>query len=425
MQHAGRYSDYDEVEQFAFGRLAGAANSPMVAAMNVMAHGEALDGNAYEVDGNHLTLLPSGPDRLAALLDLIDSARQRVDLCFYIFVDDVAGRAVIDALIDACNRDVIVTLLVDAFGSAFTPTALFQPLIDAGARFGYFGKKRSTRYLIRNHQKMVVADCRHAMVGGFNIETSYFAEETDQAGWRDLGLDIKGPLAADLCRWFDPLAEWTLSDKQSFRTLRHMVRDWDMGDGKASWLVGGPTRRLNRWAHRVKRDLDHGMQLDMVEAYFSPGWAMVRRMNRVARRGVARIVLPMYSDNHATIGASRHLYRRLLRAGHSIFEYRRQKLHTKLIVIDDVAYVGSANFDMRSLFLNVELMLRIDDPAFAQAAREQVQAHVEKSSLIDQTTYQRMARPFSRLRWWFSFLLVGVLDYTVTRSLNTRRRKPR
>ena len=182
MQHAGRYSDYDEVEQFAFGRLAAAANSPMVAAMNVMAHGEALDGNAYEVDGNHLTLLPSGPDRLAALLDLIDSARQRVDLCFYIFVDDVAGRAVIDALIDACNRDVIVTLLVDAFGSAFTPTALFQPLIDAGARFGYFGKKRSTRYLIRNHQKMVVADCRHAMVGGFNIETSYFAEETDQAG---------------------------------------------------------------------------------------------------------------------------------------------------------------------------------------------------------------------------------------------------
>jgi cardiolipin synthase len=396
----------------------------MVPDMNVMTHGETLGGKAYEVDGNQLTLLPAGPDRLAALLHLIETARDRLDLCFYIFVDDKVGRAVIEALIDACNRDVIVTLLVDAFGSAFTPTALFQPLIDAGARFGYFGKKRSTRYLIRNHQKMIVADCHHAMVGGFNIEASYFAEETDQAGWRDLGLEIKGLLAADLCRWFDPLAEWTMSDKQSFRTLRHMVRDWHPGNGRATWLVGGPTRRLNRWAHCVKRDLDVGMRLDMVEAYFSPGWAMVRRMNRVARRGIVRLVLPMYSDNHATIGAARHLYRRLLRAGVSLFEYRQQKLHTKLIVIDDIAYVGSANFDMRSLFLNVELMLRIEDPAFAEAARAQAQAHVEHSRLIDKSTYQRMAGPFSQLRWWFNFLLVGVLDYTVTRSLNTRRRKP-
>jgi cardiolipin synthase len=397
----------------------------MVPGMTVIARDEIEGIGVHEVDDNRLTLLPRGPDRLAALLDLIGSARQRLDLCFYIFVDDKVGRAVVDALIGARHRNVAVTLLVDAFGSAFTPVALFQPLIDAGARFGYFGKKRSTRYLIRNHQKMAVADCKYAVVGGFNIQETYFSAEDDPQGWRDLGLKVDGPLAADLCRWFDPLAEWTLGERQGFRALRHMVRDWQPGSGLAGWLVGGPTRRLNPWAHCVKRDLELGERLFMVEAYFSPGGGMVRRMNRIARRGVAQLVVPMYSDNRATIGAARHLYRRMLRAGLSVFEYRQQKLHTKLLVIDNVTYIGSANFDMRSLFLNVELMLRVDDLAFAQAARAEAQAHIDNSRLIDQPTYRGMAGPFSRFRWWLNFLVVGVLDYTVTRRLNFRRRRPR
>ena len=76
------------------------------------------------------------------------------------------------------------------------------------------------------------------------------------------------------------------------------------------------------------------------------------------------------SDNPATIGASRLLYGFLLRRSADIWEYRPCKLHMKLIVIDDVTYIGTANFDMRSLFINVELMVRITDAAFAQRMRD-------------------------------------------------------
>ncbi|MBO9579357.1 MAG: phosphatidylserine/phosphatidylglycerophosphate/cardiolipin synthase family protein [Sphingobium sp.] len=379
------------------------------------------DAMSFTVDGNRLTLLPGGPDRLAALHALIAGARHRLDLYFYMFTHDACAVEVREALIDACNRGVAVTLLVDAFGSAFTPDSFFWPLKDAGARFGRFGTRRSTRYLIRNHQKMVIADGRHAIVGGFNIAEDYFAPETDPAGWRDMGLQVDGALVAELQRWFDDLAAWTLDEKQSFMALHRMVRDWRPGVGRTMWLMGGPTRHLNSWAKRLKLDLQAGKRLDLAAAYFSPGWAMVRRLARLSRAGSARIVTAAKSDNTATIGAARHLYGRLIRAGVAIFEYGRQKLHTKLIAIDDIAYIGSANFDMRSLFLNIELVLRVDDPAFAAAVRGDIDAMAHESRAIDDATYKAMAGPFSRLRWWWDYLLVAVLDFTVTRHLNMWR----
>lgn len=381
---------------------------------------QGAQSRAHLVEGNRLVLIPDGRERLAALLDLIGTAQTRLDLYFYIFSKDECGEQVVDALIAARARGVAVTLLVDAFGTALTPSTLFEPLIGAGVRFGFFGNKRSTRYLIRNHQKMALADGRHGLVGGFNIEQGYFSGSDARDGWRDLALLVEGPLILDLQGWFDAMAEWTLG-RQSFRALRRMVRDWKPGKGRTVWLMGGPTRHLNGWARRVKHDLQTGSRLDLVAAYFSPGWGMLRRMGLVAKRGEARLVTPMRSDNHTTIGAARHLYRRLLKAGVSIFEFRAQKLHSKLIVIDDVTYVGSANFDMRSLFLNVELVLRIDDAGFAKAARAEVDALVAQSRAIDGPMYRLMSGPFSKLRWWIDYLLVGVLDYTVTRRLNFRR----
>jgi cardiolipin synthase len=380
--------------------------------------------DSREVHGNRLTLLPGGPERMDAMLALIAAARVRLDVYFYIVSADAAGLRFREALLAAQARGVAVTLLVDAFGTAMTPAGFFAPLVAAGVRFGRFGKRRSTRYLFRNHQKIVLADGCRVLIGGFNIADSYFADADDRAGWRDFALQVEGPAVAPLEHWFAQLADWTLSERQKFRALRRMVRQWQPGDGPLRWLVGGPTRHLNGWAHHVKRDLQSGRQLDLAAGYFSPGWGMMRRLCGVARRGPACVVLPRRTDNPVTIGASRHLYRRMLEAGIRIGEFRPQKLHSKLLVIDDIAYVGSANFDMRSLFLNVELMLRVRDAAFADALRGEVAALAAQSRPIDRARYRLMASPLRRLRWWFDYLLVGVLDYTVTRRLNFFRRRP-
>lgn len=370
------------------------------------------------IDGNRLSLIEEGTDRLIALLRIIDEAQTKLCLYYYIFAEDDSGARVNEALIRACRRGVAVTLMIDAFGSGATSDAFFEALQKAGARFGRFGTRRSTRYLIRNHQKMTIADGARALIGGFNVEDGYFSPSDDREGWCDLALLVEGPVVDPLQRWYDEMARWVLDGPQGFRALRRLVSHWRQPTGPMQWLMGGPTVRLNGWARRVKADLQHGRRLAMVAAYFSPGRGMLRRITRIAERGDARVIVPLHSDNLMTIGAARHLYRRMLRRDVRLYEYECCKLHMKLIVVDDIVYVGSANFDKRSLFLNVEIMLRVDDAAFADQVRTLIMRRERESRLIDLAAYQAMAGPIARLRWLVSYWLVGVMDYTVTRRLN-------
>ena len=96
---------------------------------------------------------------------------------------------------------------------------------------------------------------------------------------------------------------------------------------------------------------------------------MIRRIGRLGVRGRARIITAAKSDNYATIAAARHSYSRLLRRHVDMYEYEPAKLHTKLAIVDDIVHIGSSNFDYRSLYINMEIMLRIKDAGFAAAMR--------------------------------------------------------
>jgi len=110
------------------------------------------------VDGNQLTLLPDGPDRLQAILDLIGKAQTSLRLLYYIFAGDASGQQVRDALLAACARGVAVSVLVDDFGSSNNPDNFFASLRDAGASVCRFHPAYGRRYLLRNHQKMLLVD---------------------------------------------------------------------------------------------------------------------------------------------------------------------------------------------------------------------------------------------------------------------------
>jgi len=376
------------------------------------------------LEGNHLRLITDGAALLDTLVALIAGARTSLKLYYYIFSDDGSGVKICDALVAARARGVAVTLMVDGFGSSRTPDAFFAPLVEAGGHFGRFGTRRSTRYLIRNHQKMAIADDARMLIGGFNVEDGYFGIPP-QDSWADLGLWIEGPQVEAMSRWYGQLWRWVATKKQRFRTLRRMVRHWhpslhhDPAD-PFRWLIGGPTRRFSPWAQVVKHDLEQAQRVDMIAAYFSPGRGMLKRIARAARRAGARIILPARSDNGATIAAARLLYGPLLKRRVEIAEYQPCKLHMKLIVIDDAVFIGSANFDMRSLFLNLEVMLRVEDAGFAASVRGLIDRMAQDSRVITLESHRATRTILTLAKQWISYLLVGVLDYTVTRRLNFR-----
>ena len=370
----------------------------------------------FTVDGNRLTLLIEGHERLKALIDLIDGAKHSLRLLYYIYTDDETGRQVRDAMTRALDRGVEVSLIVDGFGSSAKP-GFFAPLEEKGADVCRFLPRFGRRYLLRNHQKLALADERRAIVGGFNIEHHYF--DDGAKGWRDLGILVEGTAAKRLVGYFDALARWTHHPRARLRYLRRALSHWsNPRGGKACWLLGGPTRRLSPWARTLRTDVRGAKRLDIIAAYFAPTPRMMRAIDSVPRRGgEARVIAPSRTDHNVAIAAARHTYHRLLSRGVKVFEYQRQKLHTKLFVIDDVVHIGSANFDVRSLFLNLEIMLRVEDKEFADHMRRYVDGEIADSREIRRAIHER-AGFLTRLRWALAYYLMAVIDASVTRRLS-------
>ena len=402
-------------------RLASHARRGHISPVDKVASKVELRARTLMVDGNRLRVLPDGPDRLEALIALIDGATQSLRLLYYIYLGGKSGDRVRDAILRAIDRGVAVSLLIDGFGSSATPDVYFAELPKRGARFCRFNPSYGRRYLLRNHQKLALADAESdsatILVGGFNVADDYF-QTVEQRAWRDIGLLIEGPAAARLAAYYDKLIEWALRKNSKMRTLRRMIFHHTETKGALQWQLGGPTAKLSPWGVSTCKDLVQSRDVEMIAAYFAPTWGLLKRIARVGRRGRARLVTAAKSDNNATIAAARFTYKRLLARGVEVFEYTATKLHTKLVVLDDVVHIGSSNLDIRSLYLNMELMLRVDDGEFAQMMRGYFEGELERFTRITPELYKRRATILNRIRWAVSFFLVTSFDYGVTRRLN-------
>ena len=374
-------------------------------------------GTHFHIAGHDLHVVHSPQDRLGAVLGLIARAKKSIQMFFYMFGDDATGREVRDALVAAANNGVHVQLIIDSFGSGNVSDRFFDALVEAGGCYHCFSTRKGLGYIIRNHQKILIADSAHALVGGFNITDDYFGRAGDNS-WEDLGIIVSGVQAQKLSDYFEDLARASNNGKVRYRSIRNIIHQWRPGIGQVQWLLGGPTNRISPWAITFKRSLEAGKRFDIVSAYFSPSQTILRRLAKAAKHNKgSRLVVAGKTDNNATIAAARLLYRYLMRRKTRIFEFQSHPLHMKLMVIDDTVYIGSANLDVRSMFINLEIMVRIKDAGLALHMRKLIDELVTQSE--EQTRILLKARDsyWSRFKAALAYFLVNSVDYTIGRRI--------
>ena len=374
-------------------------------------------GTHFHIAGHDLHVVHLPQDRLGAVLGLIARAEKSIQMFFYMFGDDATGREVRDALVAAANNGVHVQLIIDSFGSGNVSDRFFDALVEAGGCYHCFSTRKGLGYIIRNHQKILIADRAHALVGGFNITDDYFGRAGDNS-WEDLGIIVSGVQAQKLSDYFEDLARASNNGKVRYRSIRNIVHQWRPGIGQVQWLLGGPTNRISPWAITFKRSLEANKRFDIVSAYFSPSQTILRRIAKAAKHNKgSRLVLAGKTDNNATIAAARLLYRYLMRRKTRIFEFQSRPLHMKLMVIDDTVYIGSANLDVRSMFINLEIMVRIKDAGLALHMRKLIDELVTQSE--EQTRILLKARDsyWSRFKAALAYFLVNSVDYTIGRRI--------
>ena len=368
-----------------------------------------------EAQDHSFTFYPQGQERLEALIEQIDSAQKSLNIFYYMFQDDETGTRVRDAIAEAAKRGVQVRLIIDDLGSD-APDKFFEPITQAGGEFAKFSARWGVRYLIRNHQKFVIVDGERVFTGGANVSDHYYAPVEDN-GWCDLSVTIEGEIVGKFVRWFALLRKWVETEGSQLRRLRNMVKNWDGGDGPVRLLVGGPLVRHGNWVRQFRRDVSNAERLDTVSAYFTPPRSMRQQFARLARRGTYRMIAAGKSDIDATIDVARLHYKKLLRAGAKIYEFQCCKLHMKLLIVDDICYFGSANLDKRSIRINVELMVRVEDAGLAKRLRELVDHLEDASQPVTDEWYAEKSTWWNRARWRL-YYWISLADYRTSLKLN-------
>jgi cardiolipin synthase len=369
-----------------------------------------------------LLWLCDGREIFHSMLEAIQAAKESIRLETYIYTDGSVGRQFREALVAAAGRGVRVTVLIDAIGSWLLPDHYFSQLITEGGEIRRFNPIHPLKFGVRNHRKLLICDDEVAFIGGFNMSDEYNGDGVT-CGWCDLGLRIKNrELAGRLASSFAELFALSHFGHKSWRQFRAFRRRRKIKKG--AWpelLLAEPGRGASPFQISLYRDLRGARNVRITSPYFLPTHRLRRELIRVVRRGGrVQLILAAKTDVPISRMAARSLYSRLLKAGVEIYEYQPQILHTKLVCIDDVVYVGSSNFDIRSLNLNYELMLRLQQKPVVKEAAEIFERMLGRSCQIDPGQWRKTLTVWQRWKnHWAHFLLTRIDPFVALQQFRT------
>ena len=368
------------------------------------------------VGGNRFHLLENGEAFFPRVFESIAGARHEVVLETFILFEDKVGLALHAALLAAASRGVRIDLTIDGFGSPDLSPGFISALTQAGVRVHVFDPAPRlwgwrTNVFRRMHRKIVVVDGRRAFVGGINYSADHLADFGPQAK-QDYSVEIEGPIVAVIHAFVHKaLAAGQRNAVKSLTgQLRERIADrahllanrWRADPAPAGEAAAIFVTRDNR-KHTTDIERHYRIALRaarhrvvIANAYFFPGYRLLKEMRRAARRGVqVRLILQGEPDMAIVKTAANMLYHHLLSAGVQIFEYRERPLHGKVAVSDDTwATVGSSNLDPLSLSLNLEANVVIKDRAFNQ----QLSARLD--DLVQSSCKQIHAADLVEWSWW-------------------------
>lgn len=304
-------------------------------------------------------LFTEGDELYAAMLADMAAANAELRVESYIFADDPVGQQFIAALAAHAGSGRSARLRVDAVGSGdVLAEASIARLAEAGVEVKVclrWSPARFWKFQRRNHRKLTVIDDRVAYVGGFNIHKENSLRTFGERRWRDTHVRLTGPLAAAARAAWDDYGRRRIYQPPADRSVPYLLPNRGL---RGAWQL-----------HRLLRERIRGARTRvwLTTPYFVPDEASQRALRAAARRGVdVRVLVPAKSDVKIVQWAGRAAYSGLLGAGVKIFEYQPRVLHAKtLLVDDDFATIGTANFDYRSFFINDEINAIFPGPAVA------------------------------------------------------------
>lgn len=340
--------------------------------------------------GNQVKLFHEGEGAFNKIIDDIKNAQHHVHVFYFIIKGDSTGEKLLLLLAEKARQGIEVRLMYDSLGSIKLPYHLINQIKESGGEVKAYDLVNSpllsTRINWRNHRKIVVIDGRIAHIGGMNIGDEYLSKTTRFKNWRDTNMRVAGPAVLEIQEIF--IYDWLFFDKQT-NTLDNFLIYTERyfpsvpavthcGE-TVQILYGGPYD-----SERIIKDAFIDIigkatkSIKLAMPYFIPDVESLSALSRAARCGIKiQIIIPGKGDRGISFHGSNSFVERLLAVGIEVYFYDSESfIHCKILIVDDqMATIGSTNFDIRSFYLNHELS------AFVYGPSETINELIEQFSI--------------------------------------------
>ncbi|QWH53424.1 cardiolipin synthase [Bacillus mycoides] len=346
-------------------------------------HLKRVRSRSFPLRQSDFRLYTYGNDLYDALFTDIKQAKHHVHVLFFIVKNDDISRTFLKLLIDKAQEGIEVRLLLDRFGSHYLSKEAIYSLQKHGVSFSFCHKVKFPFPFFsanqRNHRKITVIDGKIGYIGGFNIGEEYLGHNQRLGLWRDYHLRLTGEGIQDLQKQF--LHDWLDDTDQNLLDSSLYFPMRQPGTILHRFIPTDGAYLQNTFLHLIE---SAKKELFIGTPYFIPGKKIMNALLKARKRGVQITILVPQKADHALVREAKFPYcRKLIQAGCDIYAFQQGFFHAKIIIVDDhTCDIGTANFDMRSIYINHEINCLLYDKHFIQEVKRKFEEDLERSLLL-------------------------------------------
>lgn len=361
---------------------------------------------------NKVKILKNGKETFEVIFEAIKNAKSFIHLQYFILEEGKILSELIALIKVKRKENVEVRILYDAIGSFSLKSKIKKELKEIGVEIHPEMPLKYGNFIFtlnyRNHRKICVIDNKIGFTGGVNITDEYIDDDDFLGIWQDAHIKIEGDAVNNLHKSFLKdyfyATEIDLSKKEKYNKI-HKVEN----NTKIHIVSSGPDNDESVVMQQYLSFINLAEKsICVMNPYFIPTFSILEAFKIAALSGIkVTLVLPQKSDSKVATYSMYSYFESLLKAGVEIY-LREDFAHSKVIFIDDeIASIGSTNFDCRSFEHNYELNAIIFDLELTSEIRTEFNERMKKANKIDlkeflnrsnkQKTLERLCRFFSPL----------------------------
>ena len=369
--------------------------------------------NVYK--NTKVTYYSCGEKFFPQMMEALRSAKKFIFIEFFIIADGHLWSEVQDILYKKKEEGVEIRMIYDDLGSSgtvsdFTARNLRKKGIKC-YKFNPFRPLLSGVYNNRDHRKIVVIDNEIGFTGGMNLGDEYGNYEIRFGYWKDTMIKIEGAAITNLIKIFLQnygLASGEIIDFSKYLSHEYKIYDEEgyvmpFGDGPGGVddaLIGEQTY-INMINNAKK-------EVYISTPYFIPTYSLLDSIKNAALRGIKiHLIVPGIPDKKMVYMMAKSYFSFLLASGVQIYFYTPGFNHMKTVLVDDeVAFVGTINFDYRSLVHHYECGSLLYKNPCLKDIKADFEDMISKSQIVPSTFKIRgIKRPICSFLRLFSPLL--------------------